>query len=363
MSVFDQDRGFSFTLRVLIGLAAFGLVLYFMHLAAPLINALFFAYIIVVVASPLLLWLVKKGAPSWLAFLITLLTIVVFMLALAIFFTIAIAEFTSSLPQYMAGAESLRQAISEGLSGLGLGAIDVTALLELIEPGQILDLLAGFLNIVLGAFSDFLLIGLFVVFMLVQIFVTPQIMRREIASGNSYIRRLFDYGNNLRRYILITTLIGLVTGALDTILFLLLGIPNPFLWGALAFLLSFVPTVGFWLAAIPPTLLGLVVHGPVVGLLTLVGILAINGFADNIVKPKYIGSGLDLAPFLVIFSIIFWVMVLGPSGALLGVPMTMLFKELLAEPDERLSWVARLMGSGKLPQEDTVLQPGETPEN
>jgi predicted PurR-regulated permease PerM len=58
----NKSTSFSFTLRVLIALAAAGIALMFMQRAAELINALFLAWIIVLIASPLLHWLIRKGA-------------------------------------------------------------------------------------------------------------------------------------------------------------------------------------------------------------------------------------------------------------------------------------------------------------
>jgi len=58
------------------------------------------------------------------------------------------------------------------------------------------------------------------------------------------------------------------------------------------------------------------------------------------------GEGLDLAPIMVILSITTWTAVLGPLGAILGVPVTMIVKELVLEADERNAWIARLLGKG-----------------
>ena len=72
-------------------------------------------------------------------------------------------------------------------------------------------------------------------------------------------------------------------GILDTILFLIVGIDFAVLWGILAFLLSFIPTIGFWLAAIPPTFLALLEFGPVTAVVVFLLIVLINGFAENVV--------------------------------------------------------------------------------
>jgi predicted PurR-regulated permease PerM len=50
---------------------------------------------------------------------------------------------------------------------------------------------------------------------------------------------------------------------------------------------------------------------------------------------------------MIVFSVIFWGKILGPMGAILGVPMTLLFKELVLEADDQNRWIAKLMGSNK----------------
>lgn len=83
--------------------------------------------------------------------------------------------------------------------------------------------------------------------------------------------------------------------------------------------------------------------------------MLINGFAGNVVKPKYLGESLNLAPFIILFPIVFWVPILGPFGAILAVPMTRVFKEVVLEFDDQNAWKAHLMGmgGGKPPANDT----------
>jgi AI-2 transport protein TqsA len=119
------------------------------------------------------------------------------------------------------------------------------------------------------------------------------------------------------------------------------------LWGVLAFLMSYIPTLGFWLAAVPPTLMALLESGPGAAVLVFLGIVLINGFAENVVKPMYMGEGLNLSPFMVIFSVIFW-------ATILGVPMTFSFKELVLEADSQNRLIARLMSSKESQTDNTA---------
>ena len=61
---------------------------------------------------------------------------------------------------------------------------------------------------------------------------------------------------------------------------------------------------------------------------------------------RTMGEGLDLAPIIVILSITIWTAVLGPMGAILGIPVTMIVKELVLEADEKNAWIARLISKG-----------------
>ena len=220
--------------------------------------------------------------------------------------------------------------------------------MSFVEPDKILAAIGGFLAGLVGTVSNLVLVVMLLIFLLLEAFNAPAKLAEEIKAGNAYLQRYFHVSESLRRYIFITTIVGLATGILDTIWFILLGVSFPLLWGILAFLMSYIPTLGFWLAAVPPTLLALLESGPGTAALVFLGVVLINGFAENVVKPKYMGEGLNLSPFMVIFSVIFWAAVLGPLGAILGVPMSLLFKELVLEADDQNRWIARLMSAKKV---------------
>ena len=174
----------------------------------------------------------------------------------------------------------------------------------------------------------------------------PAKIAAELKEGNDYVGRLADFAKDIRNYVFITTWVGLVVGIIDTIFFVIMGIPLPVLWGLLSFLLSFIPVVGFWLAAIPPTILTLLEYGLPTAVVVFLGIVIINAIFDEVVKSKLYGEGLDLAPVMVILSLAVWTTILGPLGAILSVPVTMIFKELVLEADEQNAWLARLMSKG-----------------
>jgi AI-2 transport protein TqsA len=97
----------------------------------------------------------------------------------------------------------------------------------------------------------------------------------------------------------------------------------------LAFILNFVPNVGIILSIIPPVILTLLEHGWQRTLVILAGYIVLNFVVDNVIKPRFLQSGLDVAPLLGLISLIVWSYLLGPPGALLAIPLTIAIRRVL----------------------------------
>jgi predicted PurR-regulated permease PerM len=142
----------------------------------------------------------------------------------------------------------------------------------------------------------------------------------------------------------IKTLTSLATGIAITIWMLILGVDYPLLWGFLAFMLNYIPTIGSIIAAIPTALLALVQLGSGYMVLVLIGYLVVNITIGNFIEPKVMGRGLGLSTLVVFLSLVFWGYILGPVGMLLAVPLTMILKIALGSSEET-SWIATMLGS------------------
>ncbi|GLC24803.1 AI-2E family transporter [Roseisolibacter agri] len=131
-----------------------------------------------------------------------------------------------------------------------------------------------------------------------------------------------------RRYVWVKTLTSAITGTASALLALAFGLPLAWVWGFLAFLLEYVPSVGSLLAVVPPTLMALAesAAGDGGGLGRAAGVLA--AFAamqivlGNVVDPKLEGRLMRLSPLGVLLAIVFWGWLWGALGALLAVPLT-----------------------------------------
>lgn len=159
---------------------------------------------------------------------------------------------------------------------------------------------------------------------------------------------LESISGQISRYLAIQLLISAVTGVLVWAALRLVGVDFPVTWGALAFFLNFIPTVGSILATIPPILLAIIQFFPNwwPGILTLVALLGIQMTIGNVIAPKVMGDRLNLSPLVVLLSLVFWGWLWGFVGALLSVPIASALK-IVCENIEPLKPIAILMSSGK----------------
>src|SRR5690606_4399395 len=130
----------------------------------------------------------------------------------------------------------------------------------------------------------------------------------------------------IQHYFAIKTLVSLLTGILAGICCYAFSVPNFALWGVLAFVLNFIPVVGSFLAAVPPVALS-VLSGDVSAMVAVAGgYTAINIVVGNVLEPRWLGRTCGLSPLAVVVSMVVWGALLGPTGALLSVPLTSGFR-------------------------------------
>jgi predicted PurR-regulated permease PerM len=166
----------------------------------------------------------------------------------------------------------------------------------------------------------------------------------RIARGNKNSQAwLGELSSSIHGYLEIKAAISAVTGLLIYIWLTILGVDYAVLWGLIAFLLNFVPTVGSFIAAVPAVLLALVQLGFASAGLTLLGFVVVNFVMGSAVEPRWMGKGLNLSPLVVFVSLVLWGWVLGPVGMLLSIPLTIMVKIALAT-NEDTRWISIMLG-------------------
>jgi predicted PurR-regulated permease PerM len=116
------------------------------------------------------------------------------------------------------------------------------------------------------------------------------------------------------------------------------------LWTLLIFFMSYVPYIGLAVALVPPCLLAFAETGIVPVIIIVVVAIIINTVVENFLAPVATGKTLRLSPTVVFISFLLWTWLLGPAGALLSMPITVLVM-LVLQTSEQTQWAAEIIGS------------------
>ncbi|MBO7639600.1 MAG: AI-2E family transporter [Treponema sp.] len=147
-------------------------------------------------------------------------------------------------------------------------------------------------------------------------------------------------------YISIKFLISLLTGLLVFLVTFFAGLDFSVIWGAIAFVLNFIPTFGSIISWAATTIFALLQFYPSWGtcIFIAIAVLAINFILGNIIEPRWEGSDLGLSPFVILVSLSFWGWMWGFVGMILAVPMTVIMK-IIFENSTVLKPIAILLGN------------------
>ena len=118
-----------------------------------------------------------------------------------------------------------------------------------------------------------------------------------------------------------TLFIAIVQGVLMAIGLTLFGVQNAAIWGVVAAITSLIPSVGTAMVSVPAVIF-LFATGHIISALGLaIWSSILVGTIDNFLTPYIIGNKVNIPPFLVLFSVLGGISLLGPVGVLMG-PLT-----------------------------------------
>jgi AI-2 transport protein TqsA len=326
-------------LRVMLFFAATIVVLAGMRLGAPVVTPTLFALVLSLIFSPIYSWLKRRGLPAPLALLIMLVALSILFVSLFGFLSVSIGKFTGRLAYYTTQLDLRTDELQSLLEGLGISNLDLR---EVVKPGAIVGALGNVLS-GLGSFlSNLFLILMITLFLLGEGPAIAARMRASAAPDNPQLARLTVVARGVIRQLGLRAITNFVIGTGITVLFWLLGVDFPLLWGVLAFFLSFVPYIGLPIAAAPGVLLALAEFGVSRALLAILGVVVINQLAEYGLDPFLLSRGLQLSPAIVFLSFTLWAWLLGAPGAFLAMPITLLLAAMFDTfPETR--WLANLM--------------------
>jgi AI-2 transport protein TqsA len=335
-------RALPLWLTVVVGVAGTAVALWGMRAAASILGPVFLAFVLTVVAHPLIGALVRRGMRRGLAIAVAVLVVDGGLIAFALALVVSIGQLATVLPEYSDEWQEVLDGLRSTLGGLGVGPEQVEQALRSIEPGTVTAALGDVLSGIVGSLGALFLVVATVLFMTAEAAGLPE--RLAGVPGTSQLREaLGAFARNTRRYMVVTTVFGLAVAVVDTIALVVLGIPLALLWGLLSFLTNYVPNIGFFLGLVPPTILALLVGGPGTALLVVAIYTVANFVLQSIIQPVVVGDVVGLSVTVTFLSVILWTVVLGPLGAILAIPLTMFVHAVLVGQDPQRRWAQTLL--------------------
>lgn len=335
----DRRLGLPRGVVIVLGIAAGVVVLAGVRSVQDILAPIFMAVVLVVCVYPLRIWLLRKGTPGWLATLLLILVIYAILIGLVLAFIIGFSRFAALLPQYKEQMTETIDHLKNGLSNLGIDKTQVTAALDNVTAASVLSAVGGIVSSITRIGTDLLFILVLVLFMGVDGSVFPERVKKVPLPRTAVLAALQSFAWGTRRYFVVATVFGGIVALIDWVALLLFAIPAAGLWALLAFVTNYVPNIGFIIGLVPPALLALATGGVSKMIAVILVYCVVNFIIQSILQPKFVGDAVGLTTTMSFLSLIIWTVVLGPLGAILAIPASLLVKAILVDSDPDAKWL------------------------
>ena len=154
---------------------------------------------------------------------------------------------------------------------------------------------------------------------------------------------------SVSKYLVLKTLICLLTGILSYFVLIAIGVDFPVFWAFLIFLLNYIPVLGSYVATILPVLFSFLQFGEFgPGLLVLIFVGAIQVTIGNFIDPRIMGSSVNLSPLVIILSLAFWGAIWGVVGMFLSVPLMVIVVSVFSKMPRFRPFAILMTGDGEI---------------
>lgn len=306
----------------------------FLELARVVLLPVTAAFVIGIMLGPIAERATARRLPQWLSALVLVLLLIAAMNALVVLLAAPVSDWVGKGPEIGARIKdklwlldyplqllrNLRDMLNPG--GDHSAPLDF-GLSNVVQPA--LSLLTPAIGFVTPAIGQLLIF-----FATLFFFLSSRIqLRRGVAALFSdrearlrMLHIMHDAESNLTAYFTTVGAIYFVEGLCIGVASYFIGLPNPAAWGALTFVLSFIPYIGPGIVVL--VLFGVgVIHFPtltqaLIAPAVFIGVATVEG---NFVTPAIVGRRLTLSPLAVFLSLVFWAWMWGPIGAFLASPL------------------------------------------
>ena len=312
-----------------------------LRLAASLLLPIAISLLLMFLLSPLVRWLHGKGMRESIAAAIVVFGTVGVLTAGAAGLTEPASEWLRDAPAIMTKVEVRLRKVVRPFTRLQKTAEQLENATTAPTGGQAPKVqmqTSGVLAQIGGTTANAVAGTLTVVFLTYFLLASGRLFRVKIARmvGDADRRErltlaLTEIEGHMSKYLVLNTVISLFVGAATWGLLAAVGMPNPMLWGAVAFVLNYVPYVGALVTLVLIIVAALVAFDESQRILIAGGgFFLINLLEGNLITPLVLGHKLPLNVVAIFVSLLFWGWVWGIPGAIIAVPLTVMIQVICA---------------------------------
>jgi len=319
MASFDSTR----TTNTLLLILVLFLTVTALKFAEPVFLAVLLSVLLLYVMDPLVILLRRRRFPLWLAALVSILLFSALFFGLGLLISVELKRFRRNLPQFQADLIRRADAVIAMLSST-LGVEIPWNLSEELRELRLGPMALMAARSVLKGLSAFLMVFFFSIILLVGKYRMIRTILTVFPKKRSRIPLILTkIDGNLRAFLGIKALTSIAVGSCTALILLAFRVDFAVVWGYLALLLNFVPTLGPIISVSLPLLFALVeFEGFAMPLIIAASLIAVHVTASNFLEPKFMGDRLNLSFFAIILSLFVWGWLWGAPGVLLAVPLT-----------------------------------------
>jgi AI-2 transport protein TqsA len=302
----------------------------------PFVLAIF----VVVLVSPILdFQVIRLRFPRSIAVVTTFLVVMVIIGIICLLVTLAVQNIIATAGDYSEDFGSLADRAISRINQSKWVELDRGKIVGDLR-NEIPRLVTNTLGTAFGFLSSVFFVLIFVIYLLAG--RNPHVVRSGVYA---------DIDLNIRRYIGTKVVISTLTGFLVWATLRAVGLELAGVFGAFAFLLNFIPSIGSMIATLLPIPIAVATQKPwlIVYVIVIPGL--IQNIIGNVIEPKVMGKGLNLHPVTILLALSFWGLLWGIPGMFLAAPLTAVVRIILVQFDT-LRPLGRLL-AGKLPASKT----------
>lgn len=157
------------------------------------------------------------------------------------------------------------------------------------------------------------------------------------------VETIHEYYNFIKGMLVVYLIVGL----LNSIGLWIIGVPNPFLFGFIASILTFIPYVGIMISSLLPIAVSWITYNSIWYPLAVIAVFSIVQVLEAyIIFPFAVGSRLKINTLVIIIVVIVGGILWGAAGMILFIPFISIIK-LIADRTPSIKTLSVLLGDGE----------------